>query len=185
MKSRKRRITKRSHKTASGHPQRGSRFKSIPCDGCGDIVDKVDIDSIGVTCGLCVQKMVPYDAPVKRAGPRRPQGWHFRKEFVDTDGNVFHRGVEQTELKGTLDPTPFSTEKKKRRSRLKDEDELIERELRKLTVKKQKATGKKYYKTTGRKQGWHRKKVFVDPDGTVFFRGVEQTELKGSLPTTE
>lgn len=35
----------------------------------------------------------------------RPQGWHLRKEFVDSDGNVYHRGTIKPKLKGTLPPT--------------------------------------------------------------------------------
>ena len=35
----------------------------------------------------------------------RPRGWRWRKEFVDADGTVYHKGVEQPKLKGTLKPT--------------------------------------------------------------------------------
>ena len=39
-------------------------------------------------------------------------------EFVDKDGNVFHRGKEQPKLKGTLPPTKITPKKKvKRRSK--------------------------------------------------------------------
>ena len=47
----------------------------------------------------------------------RPAGWHFMNEFVDKDGTVFHKGVEQPDLKGTLKPTKIKPKKKaKRRS---------------------------------------------------------------------
>ena len=47
----------------------------------------------------------------------RPSGWHFMNEFVDKDGTVFHKGVEQPDLKGTLKPTKIKPKKKaKRRS---------------------------------------------------------------------
>jgi len=36
---------------------------------------------------------------------KKPRGWHFMNEFVDSEGNVYHKGVEQPELKGTLTPT--------------------------------------------------------------------------------
>ena len=62
-------------------------------------------------------------------------------EFVDKDGNVFHRGKEQPKLKGTLPPTKVKPKKKiKRRSK---EEILIARaaekkaELKKA-IKKQK-----------------------------------------------
>lgn len=34
-----------------------------------------------------------------------PRGWKFMKEFVDKDGNVFHKGVEQPKLKNKIPPT--------------------------------------------------------------------------------
>lgn len=36
---------------------------------------------------------------------KKPRGWHFRDVFVDSEGNVYHKGVEQTQLKGTLAST--------------------------------------------------------------------------------
>ena len=45
----------------------------------------------------------------------RPPGWHFMVEFVDKDGNVFHRGKEQPKLKGTLKPTKVKPQKKRKK----------------------------------------------------------------------
>ena len=62
----------------------------------------------------------------------RPTGWHFMKEFVDKDGNVFHKGKEQPKLKGTLLPTKVKSRKKtKRRTR---EQILIDRHNEKKVV---------------------------------------------------
>ena len=36
---------------------------------------------------------------------KRPRGWHLKAVFVDSDGNVFYRGDEKPELKGTLPQT--------------------------------------------------------------------------------
>jgi hypothetical protein len=36
---------------------------------------------------------------------KRPRGWQFRAIFVDSEGNVYHKGVLQPELKGTLTPS--------------------------------------------------------------------------------
>ena len=36
-------------------------------------------------------------------------------EFVDKDGNVFHKGVEQPKLKGTLKPTKVKPPKKRKK----------------------------------------------------------------------
>jgi len=45
----------------------------------------------------------------------RPAGWHWMAEFVDKDGNVFHKGKEQPELKGTLKPTKVKPPKKRKK----------------------------------------------------------------------
>ena len=86
--------------------------------------------------------MIPIeeDRP-KRVSSGRPSGWHFMKEFVDKDGKVFHKGVEQPKLFGTLPATKVKPKKKtKRRSR---EEILIARDAEKKAairkaVKKQK-----------------------------------------------
>ena len=39
--------------------------------------------------------------------------------------------------------------------------------------------------TTGRPPGWHFMNEFVDKDGTVFHKGKEQPELKGTLKPTK
>jgi len=32
---------------------------------------------------------------------RKPRGWHFKQEFIDTEGNVYNKGKLQPHLKGT------------------------------------------------------------------------------------
>jgi len=55
-------------------------------------------------------------------------------EFVDADGNVFHKGKEQPKLKGTLSPTKVKPKKKtKRRTK---EQILIDRHKKKKEVLK-------------------------------------------------
>ena len=62
----------------------------------------------------------------------RPPGWHFMKEFVDKDGNVFYKGKEQPKLKGTLPITKIKPRKKtKRRGK---EQILIDRHNKKKAV---------------------------------------------------
>ena len=68
----------------------------------------------------------------KRKSTGRPAGWHFMVEFVDVNGNVFHKGVEQPKLKGTLPPTKIKPKKKtKRRSK---EQILLDRHNKKKEV---------------------------------------------------
>ena len=92
-------------------------MKLLDCHKCGRWVE-VDTQAHKVTCAYCVQLAVgfPDDEP-KKVSSGRPSGWHFMNEFVDKDGTVFHKGVEQPDLKGTLKPTKVKPKKKaKRRS---------------------------------------------------------------------
>ena len=57
-------------------------------------------------------------------------------EFVDKDGNVFHKGVEQPKLKGTLKPTKVKPPKKKVKRRTKDEILVAKYNEKKAALKK-------------------------------------------------
>ena len=63
----------------------------------------------------------------------RPSGWHFMNEFVDKDGNVFHKGVEQP----TLPPTKVKKPKKKTKRRTKDEILVAKYNEKKKVLKKE------------------------------------------------
>ena len=62
-------------------------------------------------------KRKPMDEFFKSIKPKtgRPAGWHFMNEYVDKDGNVFHKGKEQPKLKGTLKPTKVKPPKKRKK----------------------------------------------------------------------
>ena len=79
-----------------------------------------------------MHKMFPETVPKEKSG--RPAGWHFMSEYVDKDGNVFHKGEEQPELKGTLPPTKIKKKKTKRRSK----EELEKAKIEKYRKAKQK-----------------------------------------------
>ena len=91
------------------------------CKVCQSVYVKVDEDAVAVTCSNCVQRKclatMPIDKFFKSIKPKtgRPAGWHFMNEFVDKDGNVFHKGKEQPDLKGTLEPTIVKPRKKKKK----------------------------------------------------------------------
>ena len=110
-------------------------------NNCGNY-EVVGEETIAVTCWSCVMQVVGIpDEPKRKQPTGRPAGWHFMNEFVDKDGNVFHKGVEQPKLKGTLSPTKIEPKKKtKRRTK---EQILIDRHNKKKAalkkaVKKQK-----------------------------------------------
>jgi len=76
----------------------------------------VNADSTAVLCWRCVTKTVPPpDIKGGYVSKGRPRGWQFMKEFVDKDGNVFHKGKEQPKLKGTLKPTKIEPKKDKKK----------------------------------------------------------------------
>ena len=105
----------------------GKRF--MQCKVCQSEYVQTGEDAVAVTCWKCVQRicssqmsleeMMP-SLKIKKTG--RPAGWHFMNEFVDKDGNVFHKGKEQPELKGTLKPTKVKPPKK--RKKLSADDKL-------------------------------------------------------------
>ena len=99
----------------------GKRF--MICKHCQSEYVSVGEKTVAVTCAMCVQRrciahmsleeMIPSLRKKKSTG--RPAGWHFMNEFVDKDGNVFHKGKEQPDLKGTLKPTKVKPPKKRKK----------------------------------------------------------------------
>jgi len=84
----------------------GQRY--MECKICGDL-NSVCEDTTACTCSICANesynKQFPFEPNTGYKPTGRPRGWAFMKEFVDKDGNVFHKGKEQLKLKGTLPPT--------------------------------------------------------------------------------
>ena len=91
------------------------------CKVCQSEYCKVDEGTAAITCSSCVMKKALALKPLdeffakQRVSTGRPAGWHWMAEFVDKDGNVFHKGKEQPELKGTLPPTKVKPRKKKKK----------------------------------------------------------------------
>ena len=91
------------------------------CKHCQSEYVRVDEDTAAITCSSCVIKKTLALKPIdeffakQRVSTGRPAGWHFMNEFVDKDGNVFHKGKEQPDLKGTLPPTKVKPRKKKKK----------------------------------------------------------------------
>ena len=106
---------------------------------CGNYIS-VGETAVSVTCPTCVNRKIMINFPElhedkpKRKSTGRPAGWHFMAEFVDVNGNVFHKCVEQPKLKGTLPPTKIKPKKKtKRRSK---EQILLDRHNKKKEILK-------------------------------------------------
>ena len=117
----------------------GKRY--MQCKVCKSEYVQTGEDTVAVTCSMCTQRlclsqmsleeMMPSLRIKKKTG--RPPGWHFMNEFVDKKGNVFHKGKEQTELKGTLSPTKVKPRKKKKKLTA---DEKLYKELNKWKKRK-------------------------------------------------
>ena len=107
--------------------------KYMICKLCESEYCKVDEGIASVKCPSCVMKKTLALKPMDELSLRqktttgRPAGWHFMNEFVDKDGNVFHKGKEQPKLKGTLKPTKVKARKKKKKL---TEEEKLQRDLK-------------------------------------------------------
>ena len=115
--------------------ENGQRW--LQCKYCYEYQKVEEITSV-VTCSSCVVKidLIKFpDTAIKKqkVSTGRPPGWHFMNEFVDKKGNVFHKGKEQTELKGTLKPTKVKPPKKRKKLTA---DEKLQRDLNKWSKRK-------------------------------------------------
>jgi len=113
----------------------------MDCKITGEPVRNVGVEATSVIGSRAVMarvhKMFPEQNKPTRVKTGRPSGWHFMNEFVDRDGNVFHKGKEQPDLKGTLPPTKIKPKKKVKR-RSKEEMLLARHEKKKQVLKKAK-----------------------------------------------
>lgn len=111
----------------------------MDCKITGEPVKNVNIDAKSVIGSRAlmakIDKMFP-EKP-KRVRTGRPSGWHFMGEFVDKDGTVYHKGVEQPKLFGTLKPTKVKAKKKKMKRRTKEQILLDRHSEKKAALKKE------------------------------------------------
>ena len=112
-------------------------MRSLECKKCGRWVDNIGEDAKSVTCSICVLQAVGFpDEPKRYVSTGRPPGWHFMAEYVDKDGNVFHKGKEMKKLKGTLKPTKVKPPKKKTKRRTKEQILIDRHKEKKMALKK-------------------------------------------------
>jgi len=99
-------------------------FKKLNCDICNRIVEKVDIKAVKVKCWKCVSKMVKGPEIKSVIKSDKPRGWKFMKEYIHTDGTVYYKGIEQPELKGTIEPTVMPVKEEKQKISKQDKEQL-------------------------------------------------------------
>ena len=131
-----------------------TQSKTLECKVCGTEVHNCGATATAVTCSLCVMELYwhPEDAPKKKS-IGYPKGWKFMKEFVHEDGTVYHKGEEQPDLKGTLEPTPIQQKepkvKKSKAQKAQEKQEALVafNKLKKDLAKEKRATYRKKIET--------------------------------------
>ena len=112
----------------------------MECKITGEPVRNVSIEATSVIGSKALMarmdKMFPEQNKPKREATGRPAGWHWMNEFVDKDGTVYHKGVEQPDLKMTR-PVTLSKEKKKILRRTQEEILLAREAEKKAVLKKE------------------------------------------------
>tara|TARA_Y100000294_G_C8460120_1_gene298236 strand:+ start:81 stop:518 length:438 start_codon:yes stop_codon:yes gene_type:complete len=125
------------------HSYTEGNTRYMSCQICGNY-EIVGEEAVAVKCSRCVSMIMMREFPIEDKSYKptgRPPGWHWMAEFVDKDGNVFHKGKEQPKLKGTLAPTKVKEPKKKTKRRSRDEilvAKYKEKQALKRAIKKQK-----------------------------------------------
>ena len=121
----------------------GYYINGIPhmeCKITGEPVRNVSTEATSVIGSKALMarmdKMFPEQDKPKRVATGRPAGWHWMNEFVDKDGTVYHKGVEQPHLKLTR-PVTLSKEKKKILRRTQEEILLAREKEKKEAIKKE------------------------------------------------
>lgn len=96
----------------------------------------VDENTKSVLCWKCTSILVPPPEEKKSSG--YPRGWKFMAQFVDKEGNVYHKGEIQKHLFGTLIPTEIKeqNEIKPKKSKSNSLEEKIMTEYKKMKSKK-------------------------------------------------
>ena len=135
-------MSKENEQELMSFTENGQRW--LQCKYCYDY-RKVDEGTSAITCGNCVVKIDLIKFPetaikTQKKKTGRPAGWHFMNEYVDKDGNVFHKGKEQPDLKGTLKPTKVKPRKKKKKL---TEDEKLQRDIKRWNKRKRARRGNK------------------------------------------
>jgi hypothetical protein len=89
----------------------GKYFTGHTCNSIVSVAETTE----RVICWACVVRLLGNPA-IKNEAPKNvgfPRGWKFMNEFIDKDGNVYHKGVLVPELKNTKTPSKVKSVKKK------------------------------------------------------------------------
>lgn len=103
----------------------------------------VDDSVQSALCWKCTALLTPPPEEKKPSG--YPRGWKFMVEFVDKEGNVYHKGELQQHLFGTLPPTEIKETDRKESSKQKKkkitiDDKIIDEFKKRVSKVKNKKT---------------------------------------------
>lgn len=113
-------------KTATRRPK--AEYKVVMCSKCDMRSVKIETTSKSGICWLCVTRALDPPKVLTYKPSGRPRGWQFMNEYAHTDGTVYHKGVEQPKLKGTMDPTKVDTKKPAKKRITKKEKQKLQSE---------------------------------------------------------
>jgi hypothetical protein len=121
--------------------------KILECQICGGFTKVGSDDCVTVTCWECViDVQQEFDTPTKKrqlTAQGYPKGWRFMKEFVHANGTVYHKGVEQSDLKGAIKATEIVVKPKKSKAqKAQEKADILKRyaELKKSLKKETRKT---------------------------------------------
>ncbi len=123
------------------------------CKNCQTPVYNTGQHTVEAICWQCCIDLYWEKPESPKQKSDKPQGWKFMKEYVHTDGTVYHKGIEQPELKGTLPVTVITPKVKKKK--LTEQEKLdinanigrLKTKLRNAKTKKQQKALEKEIKT--------------------------------------
>lgn len=121
---------------------------TVECQNCGALMHNMPASAKVKMCHQCIcEEIYPQLEIQAILKPKRtgyPRGWKFKKVFVHLDGTVYHLGVEQPDLKGTLPSTPIESKPKKSKHEKARDKQAILVQLQKLKKQLVKETRKTY-----------------------------------------
>jgi hypothetical protein len=125
----------------------------MDCRETGEPVANVSLNAVSVLCSSaltrkCLSLLSESDrnrlfgvGKSRGSGVTKPRGWKWMKEFVDADGTVYYKGVEQPKMKGTRPVTDIVAIKKKQmenkeKRRIAENKKLLKMAAEKKELKK-------------------------------------------------
>lgn len=90
-------LTRRTKKLTKSMYKKAVGTHFLLCKVCGQAELEVNTDVAAVTCGMCVQLMLPPpDNYIKKEKSDKPRGWHF-KSYFEHEGIIYSKGIEVTD----------------------------------------------------------------------------------------